>query len=123
MYRYAQKKNIPFDYVELVFSDYTQNPIVFRIHFKEDDSNIIETLKSKYGEPTSIDWNLENGQSIFWEKNQDYLIVSLVPDQFGQHEHQVVIYFAENLRTLIDTERAEKQKREEERAKSGEKAF
>lgn len=123
MYRYAQKENIPFDYVELVFSNYTQNPIVFRIHFKEDDSNIIETLKSKYGEPTSLDWNQENGQSIYWEKNQDYLIVSLVPDQFGQHEHQVVIYFAENLRALIDTERAEKQKREEERAKSGEKAF
>ena len=123
MYRYAQKENIPFDYVELLFSNYTQNPIVFRIEFKQDDSNIIETLKSKYGEPKSIDWKQENGQSIYWKKNRDYLIVSSVPDQFGEYGYEVVIYFAENLRTLIDTERAEKQKREEERAESGKKAF
>jgi hypothetical protein len=27
MYRYAQNKNVPFDYVELIFSNYTQTPM------------------------------------------------------------------------------------------------
>ena len=33
MYRYARKENIPFDYVELVFSNYSQHPLLFRINF------------------------------------------------------------------------------------------
>jgi len=83
MYRYARKENVPFDYVELVFSNYSQHPLLFRINFQKDEANIIETLKTKYGEPRLIDWKDENGQSMYWKKNNDVLIVSLVPDQFG----------------------------------------
>ena len=55
MYRYARKENVPFDYVELVFSNYSQHPLLFRINFQKDEANIIETLKTKYGEPRLID--------------------------------------------------------------------
>jgi hypothetical protein len=123
MYRYAQKQNVPFDYVELVFSNYTKKPIFFKIHFKKDEANIIETLKKKYGNPKIIDWKEKNGQSMSWEKDDDILIVSLVPDQFGNHEYQIVIYYVDNLKQLIETERAEKEEREQQRAKTGEKAF
>ncbi|UCD78394.1 MAG: hypothetical protein JSW26_23755 [Desulfobacterales bacterium] len=123
MYRYAQRQNVPFDYVELVFSEYTQTPIMFKINFKKDEANIIETLKKKYGNPKIIDWSENNGQSMHWEKDADFLIVSLVPDQFGKHEYQIAIYFADNLKQLIDTERAEKEEKEQQRAKTGEKAF
>ena len=123
MYRYARKENIPFDYVELVFSNYSQHPLLFRINFQKDEANIIETLKTKYGEPLLIDWKDKNGQSMYWEKNKDLLIVSLVPDQFGNPEYQIRIYFVENIKTLLATESAEKEKAESQRAKSGKTAF
>ncbi|MGD8883127.1 MAG: hypothetical protein PVI82_14620, partial [Desulfobacterales bacterium] len=123
MYRYARKENIPFDYVELVFSNYSQHPLLFRINFQKDEADIIETLKTKYGEPLLIDWKDKSGQSMYWEKNNDLLIVSLVPDQFGNPEYQIRIFFVENIRTLLAAERAEKEKAERQRAKSGKTAF
>jgi hypothetical protein len=123
MYRYAQKKNVPFDYVELVFSGYTQTPVLFRIHFKKDESNIIKTLKEKYGSPRTIEWKETTGTTFYWTKADDELMVSLVPDQFGDSEYQIVIYFTENLNQIIHTEETEKEAREQQRAKSGKSAF
>ena len=101
MYRYALKKNVPFDYVELVFSNYTQAPLLFRINFRQDDAGIVDTLNSKYGQPRLIVWKEENGQSHYWTKTEDVLIVSQVPDQFGNPRYQIVIYFVKNLEQLI----------------------
>lgn len=123
MYRYAQKKDVPFEYVELVFSDYTKKPVLFKIIFTKDEANIVNTLKTKYGQPEVIDWKEENGKSMSWKKNRDFLIVSLVPDQFGKHEYQIVIYFVENLNQLIDSENKEQAEREQKRVQSGKTAF
>ncbi len=123
MYRYARKKNLPFDYVELIFSDYSQLPLLFRINFQKDEANIVQTLKSKYGEPRLIDWKNKGGQSMHWDKNNDILIVSLVPDQFGNPEYQIRIFFVENIKALLKTEAAEKEKQKRQRAKSGKTAF
>jgi hypothetical protein len=123
MYRYAQKKNVPFDYVELVFSYYTDTPVLFKINFKVDEAGIVDTLREKYGNPEVITWNEKNGKSMFWKKNSDFLIVSLVPDQFGKHDYQIVIYYTDNLEQLIETERKEKEAKEQQRAKTGKKAF
>jgi hypothetical protein len=123
MYRYAQKKNVPFELVELVFSDYTDVPILFKINFKIDEANIVDALREKYGNPEIIDWEEENGSSMFWKKNGDLLVVSLIPDQFGKHEHQIVIYFIDNLIELIETERLEKEAKEQQREETGKRAF
>jgi len=123
MYRYTRKKNIPFDYVELVFSNFSQQPLLFRINFQKDEANIIQTLKTKYGQPQRIDWKDKNGESMYWEKNNDLFIVSLVPDQFGNPQYQIRIYFVENIKTFIATETAEIEKSRNQRAKSGKTAF
>jgi len=123
MYRYAQRENAPFDYVELVFSEYTKTPLLFKINFQIDETGILETLKTKYGPPQVIDWKEENGKSMVWRKNTDLLLVSLVPDQFGHHGYQIVIYFVQNLKQLIEIEKNELKKKEQQRAKSGERAF
>lgn len=123
MYRYARKENLPFDYVELIFSDYSRLPLLFRINFQKDEANIVQTLKSKYGEPRRIDWKNKKGQSMYWDKNNDVLFVSLVPDQFGNPEYQIRIFFVENIKALLKTEAAEKEKKRRQRAKSGETAF
>jgi len=123
MYRYAMKKNVPFDYVELVFSNYTKIPLLFKINFREDEAGIIKTLESKYGQPQIVDWQEENGKSMYWMKNADFLIASQVPDQFGHPKYQIVIYFVKNLEQLISTEKNKRQEKTLERIQSGEKAF
>lgn len=123
MFRYARKKNLPFDYVELLFSNYSRLPLLFRINFKKDEANIVDTLKSKYGEPRLIDWKNKGGQSMYWEKNNDILIVSLVPDQFGNPEYQIRIFFVGNIKALLAAENAEKEKQKRRRARSGKTAF
>ncbi len=123
MYRYAQKKNVPFDYVELVFSNYTQTPILFKINFREDEAGILKTLETKYGQPQVVRWKEENGSSMYWIKNGDFLIISLVPDQFGNPTYQIVIYFVKNLEQLIATEKDEQKEKSLERTQSGKTAF
>ncbi len=123
MYRYAQKKNVPFNLVELVFSDYTKTPVLFKINFKVDEANIVKTLQEKYGLPQVIDWKEGNGKSRVWKKNGDILIESRIPDRFGNIDYQIVIYYIDNLKLLNDTERREKEELEQQRAKKGEKAF
>lgn len=123
MYRYAQRENAPFDYVALGFWEFTKTPLLFKINFQIDETGIVETLKAKYGPPQIIDWKEENGKSMVWRKNMDVLLVSEVPDQFGQHGYQIVIYFVQNLKQLIERETNELTKREQQRAKSGERAF
>ena len=123
MYRYAQKKNVPFNLVELVFSDYTKTPLLFKINFKVDEANTVETLQEKYGLPQVVDWKEKNGKSTFWKKNGDLLITSRIPDRFGNINHQIVIYYIGNLKQLIDTEIKEKEEQEQQRAKTGKKAF
>ncbi len=123
MYRYARKKNLPFDYVELIFSNYSQLPLVFKINFKEDEANLVQTLKTKYGEPQLIDWKNKNGQSMYWQKNNDVFVVSLVPDQFGNPEYQIRIFFVENIRALLEQEMIDKEEQKSQRAKSGKTAF
>ena len=123
MYRYARKENLPFDYVELLFSNYSQLPLLFRINFKKDEANIVQTLKSKYDDPRLIDWKNKGGQSMYWDKNNDILVVSLVPDQFGNPEYQISIFFVENIKALLKTENDEKERQESQRAKSGKTAF
>lgn len=123
MYRYALKKNVPFDYVELVFSNYTMAPLLFRINFRVDDAAIVKTLETKYGQPQVISWQEENGQSMYWRKNGDFLIVSLVPDQFGNPTYQIVIYFVKHLEQLVATEQKERKEDSRERTQSGKTAF
>jgi hypothetical protein len=123
MFRYARKEDLPFDYVELLFSNYSKLPLLFRINFQKDEANIVGTLKSKYGDPRLIDWKNKGGQSMYWDKDNDILIVSLVPDQFGNPEYQIRIFFVENIKALLATESAEKEEQKSQRAKSGETAF
>jgi hypothetical protein len=123
MYRYARKKNAPFDYVELIFSNYTLKPVTCRIYFPKDESNIMDTLESKYGTPETIKWQQENGSSFYWIKQSDVLVASLVPNQIGELEYQIVIYFTENLVELISTEKNQREQRDRQRAKSGKTAF
>lgn len=123
MYRYAKKLNVPFDYTELIFADYSKKPLIFRINLNKDETAILDALEEKYGQPETISWEKNNGKSFFWRKNMEAMIVSLVPDQFGNPKYQIVIYFAKNIEDLIMTEKDELARRDNERSATGKTAF
>jgi len=123
MYRYMQNKTVSFDYVEVVYSEYTRRPVLIKIHFKKDGLNTLETLKQKYGAPESINWGGETSKSLYWKKSNDLLILSFVPDQFGKPKCQIIIYFKNALEKLLKDEQEEKEKTRREQTKSGKTAF
>jgi hypothetical protein len=112
MYRYARDKGLAFSYVEFLFSHYNLAPLLIRVHFEFDNLGIGETLEQKYGAPRGIDWDKNQAQAtaLYWEKNNDLLILSTIPDQLGRPTYQLNIYFAERLKNLIETESTLKNK-------------
>jgi hypothetical protein len=123
MYRYAKKLNAPFDYTELIFSEYSKTPLIFRINIYKDETEILGALEEKYGQPETINWEKNGGKSFFWRKNMEALIVSLVPDQFGNPQYHIVIYFAENIEKLINTEKDAQTRRDKDGSATGKTAF
>jgi hypothetical protein len=122
MYRYAVKENLPFSYVELVFSNVTGKPLFIQVRSR-DLSDIIRTLEEKYGSPQAIDQPADAGRFFFWSDHHDVLLVSIIPTWRGDKEYLLVIYYVDNLEKLITVEEKERREKEEERRRAGEKIF
>lgn len=122
-YRYARKKKVPFEYVELVFSDYTKKPLIFRIRTKKEGAGIVDVITRKYGDAKTIIWEMEKGKSVFWEKNRSVLIISIKDDRFGNPEYHTTIYYVPSIENLLLREQQEAKQREEEIRKTGKTAF
>ncbi len=110
MYRYARKKNVPFDYIEIIFSQYSQAPVLINIRFKNDEADTLANIESEYGPPKIIAWDQPNAKSLFWRKDQDLLMVSMIPDQIGIPRYRLAIYYTQNLKELIKAEEIENEK-------------
>jgi len=123
MYRYPQKKSRLFKSVELLFSGQSKKPLFFNIISRKEGSGILETMQEKYGDPEEIKWSHQPGQSYFWQKNMDFLIVSRVLDRFGDPEYHIAIYYGTNIDKLIKSEQRRVQQREDKRKKAGQTAF
>ncbi len=123
IYRYAQRKKVPFKYVELIFSGYTEKPLLFKISSKKEGAFIIDTIRAKHGEPKTIDWEQEEGRSLYWEKNKSFLIISILKDRYGDPEYHTVIYFTPNIEALLSKAEQVARQREEEIRKKGKTAF
>ncbi len=123
MYRYSKKIDVPFKYVELVFSGYSHKPLYFKIIVSHDGSNVIDSLHQKYGTPQKIEESAQNISSSYWIKNKDTLIVDNQKDRFGNPEYHIMIYFVNSIEELIDIVKKGVQKREEKIRKAGDKAF
>jgi len=122
MYRYAVKENLPFSYVELVFSNASGKPLFIQIRSR-DLSDIIRTLEEKYGKPQTIDKPVDEGRFFFWRDHQDVLLVSVIPTWRGDREYRLVIYYVDNLEKLVTAEEEKRRQKEEERRRAGEKIF
>jgi hypothetical protein len=122
-YRYARKKNVPFDYVELIFSNYTQKPLYFYIKSKQEGSNIIDVVTKKYGKANTVDWEGKKGTSFYWENARSILIISIHDDRYGNPEYHTVIYYVPNLEDLLSRERQQREHKKEKIKQTGKTAF
>ncbi len=91
---------------DTLFSEYTLTPLLIRVHFKQDNLGIRETLKQKHGTPPKLNWdkNQPLATALYWEKNHDLMILSTIPDQLGRLTYEINIYFADSFKYLIETE-------------------
>jgi len=122
-YRYALKKNTPFFYVELVFSNASKLPLFFRIKAKKEGADIIDEIREKYGKPEEITASADMNPTLSWQQGDDVFIIFQNRDRFGDPEFLLMIYFKKNIKELIDMEEKERIKTEKERKKSVRKAF
>ncbi len=97
MYRYARQAGAPFDVVDLIFDGPTGKPLLFRMRFRRDEAGTVAALRERYGPPEVLPWKTEGGESWLWRREGDLLVLSFVPDQFGQPSHRIDLYFTANL--------------------------
>ncbi len=122
-YRYARRRNAPFDYVKLVFSNLTKKPLVFFIKSKKEGADIIDAVIKKYGKAKTINWDEKGGRSLYWENNRSLFILSISNDRYGLPEYQTMIYYVPSLEELVFTEQQKIKHRQEEIKKTGKTAF
>jgi hypothetical protein len=116
-FRYIPDKIKSFNYVELLFSNYSRNPLYSKIRAKNDGIEILELLKTRYGDPEKIDWGTPEQWSFFWKNHGDILIFSNKPDKFGNPEYFIMTYYVSNIEDFIEKEQQEKKIQEEEAKK------
>jgi hypothetical protein len=123
MFRYIPDRLRPFNYVELLFSNYSQKPLYGKIRAKNDGTEILDLLKTRYGVPEKIDWGKPEEWSFFWKSHGDILIFSNKPDKFGNPEYFLTIYYVNNIEDFIEREEQEKKNQGDEAKKRLKRAF
>jgi len=119
IYRYSTT----FHYVELFFSNYTQQPLLFRIKAKRDGMDYLATLRQKYGAPQTITWQDQKGKSFFWNRDKDVLILSLFADQYNQPQFEIMICHVGNIEDLLAAEKKESGQRKSGKTEAERKLF
>jgi hypothetical protein len=123
MYRYSRKVGVPFTYVEMVFSGYSQRPLYFSIIVSHDGDNVIDALHQKYGPPEEIQGLKSPLKACFWRKNNDLLLISIMSDRYGNPEYHIMIYYVNSLKELLNIEKEEARQREDRVKKASDKVF
>ncbi len=106
MYRYAKQKGLPYDLVEIIYSEETSRPLLIRLQFKTGDTDALKALEKKYGPPRNIALGREQASTQVWQKQGDYLFHSVVPKRGGKVEYRIAIYFTAAIEALIQSEQS-----------------
>jgi hypothetical protein len=123
MYRYARNNDLPFDYVEFVFSKPSGRPLYIHIYSHKDITDVFRTIEDKFGEPKRINLPQETGRSIYWVDKKNVLLATIAPVRRGGQLYRLMIYFHDNIETLVSMEEKERQEKEKGRRRAGERAF
>lgn len=122
-YRYARKKNVPFDRVRLIFSERHLTPLFFHLYSKRDGADFIHKIEQKHGPPQTIGMENNPAQTLYWQKENALLVISIVKNRIGFNEYNFGIYYLDKLTALADAEKKIREQAEREKEKTGELAF
>lgn len=123
MFRHARRQKVPFEKVFLVFSGYTQTPLLFNIHMPKEGQETLTALTEKYGRPGEIPWGESGARTLFWREDADVLMVTVSTDVFGEAQYHIMIYFGDNLEDLVRRKQEELRQRQEQLQQRGVRAF
>jgi hypothetical protein len=123
MYRYPSRNQLPFSFVELVFSNETGHPLVFHTSAKQEGSTVLQTLQDKYGDPDIAEWDGGRQNAHYWRKSGELMVVYALRDRFGNREYQVQLLFLDAIESLVRIEEKEREIREQEKEKAVRDAF
>ena len=123
MYRWAARKNLPFSYVELMFSQDTRKPLYVKIESIRDISDILDSLSAKYGRPVVSQLTQARGEIRYWENNRDVFLAAKLFRRNERPIYRMMIYFASNLDEFIRIQEQKRQAEEEKQSREGRSAF
>lgn len=83
----------------------------------------MNTLKKKYGPPQQIKRPDKDFQTLFWRKEKDVLIASLIKDRFDRPEYLFCIFYAKNIENLVQREKIERKDKVKKIEDAGKTAF
>ncbi len=112
-----------FEYAELLFSNYSQQPLMLKMEAGKAGADIPDILKQQYGRPQRFQWAAQPGRSLYWRDQGDILILSVYPDRFDQPQYQIALYFVDNLTALARQLSRERQEQQKARQKAMEDIF
>ena len=124
MYRYPQRNNLPFKYVELIFSNDSRRPMMFRIVvLPKEGPTLFLNLEEKYG--TAADLSAKDGAGAVksWKQDGEMLIAAETRDRFGQPEYHITLFFIKTIDALLQAEESDRLRRKLEKEDAGKTAF
>jgi len=122
-YRYAHKKGTPFKRVELVFSRYTDKPLLFYVKSDKAGGEMLASIKAKYGQYKKVADEARELTTLVWNQSPDVLAVTIGTDRFGDPEYEIWIFYGANLEELAATEEKQRRVRRDNLNEVGKKAF
>lgn len=123
MYRWANRKNLPFSYVELMFSQDARKPLYVKIESARNISDIVDSLSEKYGPPKEFQLEENRGEVRYWEKNRDVFFVARLLRRNQRPLYRMMIYYADNLEDFILGQEKRRQMIEDKQKREGRSAF
>jgi hypothetical protein len=122
-YRYAIKKGTPFKRVELVFSQYSDKPLMFYIQSGKSGGEMVATIKEKYGAYSEKPDDKREVTTLYWTRDDDVMAVTIGTDRFGDPEYHIWIFYGANLAELAATEEKKRGVRQQNMDKVGKEVF
>jgi len=118
-FRNTRQRSTIFDYVELIFDHASGCPLLIKMIAKKEISELIETVKDKYGPPEKTAISDGKSWSLSWRKNNDVFVIARIMGRYDQPEYHMMIVYTNRLEQLL----ARSGNEEQQRAKPTNKIF
>ena len=122
-FRYPPEGTKFFQYVKLWFSNHNSKPLMVEIKTDKNGRFLLDNIIKRYGPGENIDLKSDVEDLLYWEREQDYLVVITAPDRYGEDTFTIKIYYVNNLKALFLKEQANSKSSVDDLKNSSEPVF